>query len=105
VVAKVRKKLALHKQIGQKFDRERFNLRKLNELEGRKRYPIKISIGLADLENLNDSENINRAWKNVKENIKTSVKEILGQYELEQHKPWFDEEYLQFSDERKLAKL
>ena len=97
--------MALHKQIGQKFDRERFNLRKLNELEGRKRYPIKISIGLADLENLNDSENINRAWKNVKENIKISVKEILGQYELEQHKPWFDEEYLQFSDERKLAKL
>jgi len=71
----------------------------------RKQYPIKISIGLAALENLNDSENINRAWENIKENIKTSVKEILGRYELKRHKPRFDEEYLQFSDERKLAKM
>jgi hypothetical protein len=39
------------------------------------------------LENINESENINRAWENVKENVKASVKEILGQYELKQHKP------------------
>jgi len=105
VVAKVRERLAVGKQTAPKFDGERFNLRKLNELEIRKQYPIKISIRLAALENLNDSENINRAWENVKENIKTSVKEILGGYELKQHKPWFDEEYLQFSDERKQAKM
>jgi len=29
------------------------------------------------METLNDSEDINRAWKNIKKNIKTSVKENL----------------------------
>ena len=33
VVAKVRERLAVTKQAAQKFDGERFNLRKLNELE------------------------------------------------------------------------
>jgi len=47
------------------------------------------------LENLNDSEDLNRAWENIKENI-TSAKESLGLYDLKQHKPWFDEECLHF---------
>jgi len=38
VVAKVRERLAGSKQEAQKFDGERFNLRKLNELEVRKQY-------------------------------------------------------------------
>jgi len=38
---------------------ERFNLRKVNELEVRKQYQIKISNRSAALENLNDSKNIN----------------------------------------------
>jgi hypothetical protein len=42
---------------------------------GRKQYQIKISNGFAALENLNNNENINRAWKNIKEIIKTSAKE------------------------------
>jgi len=37
VVAKVRERLAVSKQAVQKFDVERFNLRKLNELEVRER--------------------------------------------------------------------
>jgi hypothetical protein len=36
-------------------------------------------------ENLNESEDINRAWENIKENIKTSATETLGLYELKQH--------------------
>ena len=39
---------------------ERFNLRKLNELEVRKQYQIKISNNLAVLENLSDREDINK---------------------------------------------
>ena len=39
------------------------------------------------MENLRDSEDINRAWENIKENIKTSAKESLGRYELKQRKP------------------
>ena len=105
MLAEVRERLVVSKQTARKFDVERFNPRKLNELEIRKQYSIKISNRLAALENLNVSENINRAWENVKENIKTTVKESLDLYELKQHKPWFDEEYSQFSDERKQAKM
>ena len=38
VVAKVRERLAVSKQATQKFDAERFNLRKLNELEVKEKY-------------------------------------------------------------------
>ena len=47
---------------------------KLSKLEVRKQYQIKISNRFAALENLSDSEDINRAWENIKENIKTSAK-------------------------------
>jgi len=57
------------------------------------------------LENLSDCEDINRAWENVKENIKTSAKESLGLHELKQNKPWFDEKCLGFLDQRKQAKM
>jgi len=42
---------------------------------------------------LSDSEDINKAWENIKENIETSAKESPGLYELKQHKPWFEEEF------------
>jgi hypothetical protein len=45
VVAKVRERLAVSKQAAQKFE-ERFNLKKLSELEVRKQYQLKISTGL-----------------------------------------------------------
>jgi hypothetical protein len=38
---------------------------KLNELEVRKEYQIKISHRSVDLENLNVSEDINMAWENI----------------------------------------
>jgi hypothetical protein len=53
---------------------------------------------------LSDSEDINRAWENIKENIKTSDKESVGLYELKQHKPWFDE-CLRSLDQRKQGKM
>jgi len=43
VVAKVRERLAVSKQAAQKFDWERLNLRKLNELKVRKQYQIEIT--------------------------------------------------------------
>jgi hypothetical protein len=43
VVAKVRERLAISKQAAQKFEGERFNLRKLNELEVRKQYQIEVT--------------------------------------------------------------
>jgi len=78
------------------FDVERFNLRKLSEPEVRKQYRFKISSRFAALENFSDSEDINRAWENTKENIRTSVKESLGLHKLKQHKSLFEEECLVF---------
>ena len=74
-------------------------------LEVRKQYQIAISNRLTALEILSDSEDINRAWENIQENIITSGKESLGLYELKQHKPWFYEECLHFLDQRKQAKM
>ena len=41
-----------------------------------KQYQIAISNRFAALDNLNDSEDINKAWENIKENTKTSAKEF-----------------------------
>jgi hypothetical protein len=71
VVAKVREKMAVGKQAAHKFDRGRFNLSKLNDLEVRKQYQIEITNRFAALENVSEDENINRAWEGIKENIKT----------------------------------
>jgi hypothetical protein len=73
VVAKVMERLAVSKQTALMLDVERFNLRKLSELEVRKQYQIKNSNGFSALENLNDSEDINRAWENIQDNIRTSA--------------------------------
>jgi hypothetical protein len=105
VVAKVRERLAVSKHAPQKFDAERFNLKKLSELEVRKQYQIKISNRFAALENLNISENINWAWENIKESIKISAKESLGLYERKQHTRWFYKECSKFLDQRKQAKI
>ena len=87
MISKVRKRLAVGKQAAQRFDRQRFNLRKFNESEVRKKCQIEITNRFAALENLNDDEDVNRTWENIKENIQTSAKESLGLHELKQHKP------------------
>jgi len=71
VIAKVREKLAVGKQAAQRFDRQRFNWRKLNEPEVREQYQIEITNRFAALENSDDDEDINRTWENIKENIQT----------------------------------
>jgi hypothetical protein len=105
VVANFRERLTVSKQAAQKLDGERFNLKKPNELEIKKEYQIEISNRFATLENLSDNEDINRAWENFKENIKTSAKNSLGLHKLKQHKPWCDEKYLGFLDQMKKAKM
>ena len=105
VFAKVRERFSVSKVAAQKFDGKRFNLGKLNEHEVRKHYQIEITNKFSALENLSDNEDINRAWENINENIKTSAKESLGLREFKHHKPWFDEECLHFLDERKQARM
>jgi len=105
VVAKVRERLTISKQEAQTLDGERFNPRNLHDLEVRKQYQIEVSNRFAALKNLSDGKDINRTWENITKNIKTSAKERLGLHELKQHKPWFDEECLDFLDQRKQAKM
>ena len=78
MVAKLRERLAVSRQAAQKFEEERFNLRKLKELEVKEKYQIEITNRFAALENVNVEEDVNRVWENIKENIKTSAKESLG---------------------------
>jgi hypothetical protein len=62
VTAEVRERLAVSKRATQKFGRERFHLKQLNEDEGEEFYQVKISNRLAALENLDDDDvDINRA--------------------------------------------
>ena len=93
------------KQAAQRFDRQRFNFRKLNEPEVREQNQIEITNRFAASENSDDDEDVNRTWENIKENIQTSAKESLGLDEFKQNKPQFDEECLGFLDQRKRAKI
>jgi hypothetical protein len=51
-VATVRERLAVSKQGSHRFHMERFNLKKLNDVEGKERYRIEVSNGFAALEDL-----------------------------------------------------
>ena len=97
--------MAVGKQGAQRLDGQRFNLSKLNDLEVRKQYQINITNRFAALVNLNEDEDVNRTWENIKENIEISEKGSLGVHEWKQHKPWFDEECIGFLDQRKQAKM
>jgi hypothetical protein len=93
------------KQAARKTDVERFNLKKLSEMEVRKQFQIELSNRFSALEKLNASEDINRAWENIKENLKISAKEALGLYGQKQQKPWLDEECSQVLGQRKQVKI
>jgi hypothetical protein len=66
---------------------ERFNLKKLNEVEGEEQYRVEVSNRFAALEDLVAEVEINSAWEMIRENIKISAKKSLGCYKLRKHKP------------------
>lgn len=74
-------------------------------MEVKKQYQIKISNRFTALKNLDDNVNINMALETIRGNKKYPAKEILGQYELQQYEPWFDEDYSKLLDKRKHVKL
>jgi hypothetical protein len=57
------------------------------------------------LENLEDIGDINRAWDNIRGNIKISAQESLGYCESKHRKLGSDDECSKLADQRKLAKL
>jgi len=66
---------------------------------------VEITYRFVALGNLNEDEDVNSIWGNIKQNIQTSAKESLGMHEWKQHKPWFDEQCLAFLDQRRRAKM
>jgi hypothetical protein len=105
VVAKVRERLAVNKQRSQRFDMERFNLKKLNEVWGKEQFRVEVSNRFAALEDLDTEVEINSAWETIRENNKISAKKILSYFEMKTHKLWFGEECSTLLDQRKQAKL
>jgi hypothetical protein len=64
-------------KITSRIHMERFNLKELNEVEGKKQYRVEISNSFARLENLDTEVYDNKAWETIRENIKISAKESL----------------------------
>jgi hypothetical protein len=85
VMAMVRERLAVSKN-----NTQRFNLKKLSKVEGKEQYRVEISNRFAALENWDTEVDVNKAWETIRKNIKSSVKESLGYYELKKNKPWFN---------------
>jgi uncharacterized protein YaaR (DUF327 family) len=69
---------------------ERFNLKKLNEVESKEQYHVEVSNRFAALEDLEAEVEISSAWETIRE---------------KKHKTWFDEGCLKVLDQRKRAKL
>jgi hypothetical protein len=60
VVAKVKERPAVSKQLMHRFHMERFNLKKLNKVDAKQQYCVEISNRCAALENLEAEVNINK---------------------------------------------
>jgi hypothetical protein len=59
VVAKIRERLAVNSQGSHKFHMERFNLKKLNEIEDKEKYRVEVSTRFAAFEDLDAEVEIN----------------------------------------------
>jgi hypothetical protein len=57
---------------------EKFNLKKLNEVEGKEKYRVEVSNRFAALEDFDAEVEINTIWETIRGNIKISAKESLG---------------------------
>jgi hypothetical protein len=97
--------LSIGKRAAQMFDMERYNLKKLNEVEVKEQYQVKASGECAALENLVDNADINRLCDSIGETIGTSAKGSIRHFELAQHKPCFDEEFSKLLHQTKQSKL
>jgi hypothetical protein len=105
VVAKLRERLTVNKQGSQRFDMERFNPKKLNDVEGKEQFRVEVSNRFAASEDLDTEVEIKSAWETIRENIKISAKQSQCYFELKKHTPWFDEGCSTLLNQRKQAKL
>jgi hypothetical protein len=73
-----------------RFYVEKFHLKELNQVEGKKQYCVEISDRFIAFENLDAEVDINKTWETLRANINISAKESLGYYDLKKHKPRFN---------------
>jgi hypothetical protein len=73
-----RVEFASSKQTTHRFLMERFNLKKLNEVEGKEQHRVEISNRFAALEIFDAEVDINKAWETIRRNITISARESLG---------------------------
>jgi hypothetical protein len=81
-VAKLMDRISVSRRARQKFDVERFYLKKLDDVEVKEKYHVEISSRYATLESLDESFDNNNAWESIRENIKTSTKDNIGYHRL-----------------------
>jgi hypothetical protein len=96
-VAKLRERISVNKRGRKKSDLDRFDLKKLDDLEVKEKYQVEILNRFATLESLDESFDINNAWECITENIKTSAKYNLQHQRLKHNKLWFDDYLLTHS--------
>jgi hypothetical protein len=75
-----------------------------SELWLKKQYQIEVSNRFTALENLIESEDINRVLENTEEKMNISAKGNLGLYEQKQHEPRYDEERSKHLGQRRQAR-
>jgi hypothetical protein len=73
MVTKVRERPAMNKQRLNRFHMERFNLKKINKVEGKEQYHVEEPNRFTALEDLDNEMDINSAWDTIGENIKISA--------------------------------
>jgi hypothetical protein len=66
VVARVRERLPVNKQRSHRFHMERFNLKKLKEVEGKEQYCTEVLNRSTIFDNLNGEMDINSTWETVR---------------------------------------
>jgi hypothetical protein len=79
----------MKKQLSQSFYIERFNQKKVKEVECKVQYGPEVSNRFAALEDWDAEVQINSAWEMIRENINISANVSLGYFELKKYKPWF----------------
>jgi hypothetical protein len=63
VMAKIRERIGVNKQVSHTLHMERFNLKKLNKVEGKEKYRVGVSNRFAALEDLDPDFEINTIWE------------------------------------------
>jgi hypothetical protein len=79
---------------------ERFNLKKLDKVDGKEQCCVEVPKRFAALKDLAAEMDINSTLETITENTKISANKNLCYYELLKHKPWFDERCSELLDKR-----